>query len=58
MLFRSDYLFFGLCHITDWEWGFVLLSELESLSYIERDLYLSPSATVAEALLQLGVTEV
>ena len=54
----GDYLFFGLCHITDWKWGFVRLSELESLCFIERNLYLSPSATIAEALLQLGITEV
>ena len=37
---------FGYCHITEWEWGYVLLSELQSYKPIkglplgiERDLY-------------------
>lgn len=51
----GDYLFFGLCCITDWEWGYVMLSELERISCIERDLYLSPGTTVADELKALGV---
>ena len=43
----GDWLFFGYCHIFDWEWGDVLLSQLESIKPfgpnvplgIERDLY-------------------
>lgn len=40
----GDWLMFGLCHITDWEWGYVSLRELESINLpfglkIERDLY-------------------
>ena len=40
----GDWLFFGYCHITEWEWGYVLLSELESVRLpfgltIERELY-------------------
>ena len=43
---NGDWLFFGYCHITDWEWGYVMLSELESVRLpfgltIERDLYAS-----------------
>ena len=40
----GDWLFFGYCHLFEWEWGYVLLSELESVSLpfglkIERELY-------------------
>lgn len=40
----GDYLMFGYCNITDWEWGYVSLRELESIKLplgmkIERDLY-------------------
>lgn len=40
----GDWLLYGLCHIYEWEWGYVLLSELESVKTpfglgIERDLY-------------------
>ena len=43
----GDWLFFGYCHIFDWEWGNVLLSQLEEIKPfgpgtslgIERDLY-------------------
>ena len=42
----GDWLLYGLCHIYDWEWGYVLLSELEAIRLpmnlrIERDLYSS-----------------
>lgn len=40
----GDWLFFGYCHLFEWEWGYVLLSELESVSLpfglkIEREIY-------------------
>ena len=40
----GDWLLFGYCHIYEWEWGYVLLSELENVNLpfgltIERDLY-------------------
>ena len=40
----GDWLLFGYCHIHEWEWGYVMLSELENLRLpyglkIERDLY-------------------
>lgn len=40
----GDYLMFGLCHLYEWEWGYVMLSELQNLKLpfgltIERDLY-------------------
>lgn len=39
---NGDYLLYGYCHITEWEWGSVYLSELQKLIdngiYIERDL--------------------
>jgi len=47
----GDWLFYGLCYIHEWEWGYVLLSQLEEIWLpgglkIERDLY--SSGTVAE----------
>lgn len=40
----GDWLLFGYCHIFEWEWGYVLLSELQNIKLplgltIERDLY-------------------
>ena len=51
---NGDWLLFGYCHILEWEWGYVLLSELKSVKVnvfgiplgLERDLYLTDSATV------------
>jgi len=39
----GDWMLFGYCHFTEWEWGYLLLSELESIGFIERDLYTKPS---------------
>ncbi len=41
---NGDWLLYGYCHIFEWEWGSVMLSELESIRGfgglgIERDLY-------------------
>lgn len=40
----GDWLLFGYCHVVEWEWGYVLLSELESIRLplglkIEREIY-------------------
>lgn len=42
----DDWLLFGYCHLFEWEWGYVLLSELESVQLpfglkIERELYVT-----------------
>lgn len=42
----GDWLFFGYCHVFEWEWGYVTLKQLEEISLpfglsIERDLYTS-----------------
>lgn len=42
----GDWLLFGYCHIICWEWGYVLLSELESVGIIERDLSIKEHQTV------------
>ena len=47
----GDWLLFGYCHIFEWEWGYVLLSELESVKLpfglsIEREIYVT-GGTVA-----------
>lgn len=45
----GDWLLFGYCHIFEWEWGYVLLSELQNPELnIERDLY--SKGTVREHL--------
>lgn len=41
---NGDWLLFGYCHIFEWEWGYVMLSELESINLpfglkIEREQY-------------------
>ena len=41
---NGDWLLFGYCHIFEWEWGYAMLSELESVHLpfglkIERELY-------------------
>ena len=43
---NGDWLLFGYCHIFEWEWGYVTLSELESVRLpfglsIEREIYLT-----------------
>lgn len=43
---NGDWLMFGYCHIFEWEWGYVLLSELEAVRLpfglgIERELYVT-----------------
>ena len=45
----GDWLLFGYCHIFCWEWGYVLLSELDSVGFIERDLFIGQS-TVKDLL--------
>ena len=47
----GDWVLWGMFHIFEWEWGYVLLSELESVKLpfglgIERDLH--AKGTVAE----------
>ena len=54
----GDWLLFGLCYNHELEWGYALLSELESVKLpfglgIERDLY--SSGTVRELTNQLGI---
>ena len=52
----GDYLLFGYCHIFCWEWGYVMLSELQNLKLpfdltIERDLYIPKDAKVKDLIL-------
>lgn len=49
----GDWLMYGYCNLFEWEWGYVLLSDLESIRGpfglgIERDLYLSKNAKVRD----------
>lgn len=52
---NGDWLLFGYCHIFEFEWGYVLLSELQNLKLpfgltIERDLYMRKDAKVKELI--------
>lgn len=44
----GDWLLYGFCHILEWEWGYVRLSELEEIGYLERDLYINGKAKVKD----------
>ena len=49
----DDWIMFGYCHITDWEWGTVSLNELQSYKGplgigIERDLYTGDSKYIKD----------
>ena len=49
----GDWLLFGYCHLFEWEWGTVMLSELKSVKLpfgltIERDLHIAQNATVQQ----------
>ena len=44
----GDWLLFGYCHIFCWEWGYITLSELESVGYIERDLHLKDGTKIKD----------
>lgn len=40
----GDWLFYGYCNLFEWEWGYVMLSELEDIALpfglkIERETY-------------------
>ena len=57
----GDWLLFGYIHIHEWEWGYVLLSELLNLRLpfgmtIERDIY-SLARTIREHLKCFGITD-
>ena len=54
---NGDWELFGLCCITDWEFGSVFLSDLESIEFpwgsgIERDRY--AHGTIGELAAELG----
>ena len=53
---NGDWLMFGYCHLTEWEFGYVLLSEILNTKVdvygcqmsLERDLYIGENATVRD----------
>lgn len=50
-LSNGDWRLFGYMHIFEWEWGYVLLSELQNIKLpyglgIEKDLHLADDVTV------------
>jgi len=52
---NGDWLMFGYCHIFEWEWGYVMLSDLESIRLpfglsIEREIYGKEGKQVKEYL--------
>ena len=54
----GDWLLFGYCNICCWEWGYVMLSEIENTKVnlfgcqlpLERDLYVKENATVKDLI--------
>lgn len=51
----GDWILFGYCHIFEWEWGYVMLSEFQNLKLpfgltIERDLYIPKDAKVKDLI--------
>lgn len=52
----GDWMLFGYCHIHEWEWGYVMLSELQRIVLkpfgvkIERDLYIRKGAKVKDLI--------
>ena len=51
----DDWRLFGYCHLFEWEWGYVMLSDFQEIRLplgltIERDLYLSEQATVKSSV--------
>lgn len=45
---NGDWELFGYCCIFDWEWGSVMLSELENMVVIQRDQSIGSSAKVRD----------
>lgn len=51
----DDWRLFGYCHLFEWEWGYLMLSDLQEIRLpfdltIERALYLSEPATVKDSV--------
>ena len=54
----GDWLLYGYIHILEWEWGYVLLSQLEELKIpvlgykmpIERDLFIKNGTKVSDLI--------
>lgn len=50
---NGDWLLYGYCNIFEWEWGYVMLSDLEGITLpfgltIERELYDTDDKKVAD----------
>ena len=50
----GDWLFFGYCHIQEWEWGYVLLSQIQEVNVrgltVQLDKGLKTGITVKACL--------
>lgn len=49
----DDWRLFGYAHLFEWEWGYLMLSDLQNLKLpygmtVERDLHISEHATVRD----------
>lgn len=58
---ENDWLLFGYCHIFEWEFGYVRLSEIRELDVkgitAEQDLTIPKGATVKDCLKNLPFAE-
>ncbi|MGJ0748355.1 hypothetical protein [Bacteroides thetaiotaomicron] len=50
----GDWFFFGYCHIQEWEWGYVLLSQIQEVNVrgltVQLDKGLKTGTTVKDCL--------
>lgn len=57
----DDWLLFGYCHILEWEFGYVLLSEIQQLNVegitVELDLYLPENQSIQDCLNSLSFSK-
>ena len=59
---NGDWRLFGMMHIFEWEWGYIMLSELENVKTppfglcIERDLYSNGTIAELRGVLDDGAT--
>ena len=50
---NGDWILYGYCHILEWEWGYVRLSELQAFRGrfglgIEREMYTKPGTKIKD----------
>lgn len=52
----GDYLMYGWCDLGFGEFGYVPLSDIQSVGYLERDLYSSRNKTLGQVMRETGIS--